>query len=88
MPVRTIAVLPLLNLSGDANQDYFADGMTEALTTDLARMETVQVISRSSTMQYKGAKKPLPTIAGELHATQSLRVRYSASVIAYGSPHN
>src|SRR6266700_5729032 len=65
---RTIAVLPLLNLSGDANQDYFADGMTEALTTDLARMETVQVISRSSTMQYKGAKKPLPTIAVELHA--------------------
>src|SRR5437660_7248756 len=65
---RTIAVLPLLNLSGDANQDYFADGMTEALTTDLARMETVQVISRSSAMQYKGVKKPLPTIAGELHA--------------------
>jgi TolB-like protein/DNA-binding winged helix-turn-helix (wHTH) protein/Tfp pilus assembly protein PilF len=68
IPVQTIAVLPLLNLSGDANQDYFADGMTEALTTDLARMETVQVISRSSTMQYKGAKKPLPTIASELHA--------------------
>jgi TolB-like protein/DNA-binding winged helix-turn-helix (wHTH) protein/Tfp pilus assembly protein PilF len=67
-PVHTIAVLPLLNLSGDANQDYFADGITEALTTDLARMETVQVISRSSTMQYKGAKKPLPEIAGELHA--------------------
>jgi TolB-like protein/DNA-binding winged helix-turn-helix (wHTH) protein/Flp pilus assembly protein TadD len=68
-PPRTIAVLPLLNLSGDANQDYFADGMTEALTTDLACMETVQVISRSSAMQYKGVKnKPLPTIAGELHA--------------------
>ena len=68
-PPRTIAVLPLLNLSGDANQDYFADGMTEALTTDLARMEAVQVISRSSAMQYKGVKnKPLSTIAGELHA--------------------
>ncbi len=65
---RTIAVLPLLNLSGDANQDYFADGITEALTTDLARMETVQVISRSSAMQYKVVKKPLPTIASELHA--------------------
>ena len=67
-PVRTIAVLPLLNLTGDANQDYFADGMTEALTTDLAQMESMQVISRSSTMQYKGAKKPLPVIARELHA--------------------
>jgi hypothetical protein len=70
-PPRTIAVLPLLNLSGDANQDYFADGMTEALTTDLARMEAVQVISRSSAMQYKGVKnKPLSTIAGELHADE------------------
>jgi len=66
--VRTIAVLPLLNLSGDANQDYFADGVTEAVTTDLARMETVQVISRSSSMQYKETKKTLPVIASELHA--------------------
>ena len=67
-PARTIAVLPLLNLTGDANQDYFADGMTEALTTDLAQIENMQVISRSSTMQYKGVKKPLPVIARELHA--------------------
>ena len=67
-PVRTIAVLPLLNLSGDPGQDYFADGMTEALTTDLARMESLQVISRTSTMQYKAAKKPLPVIARELNA--------------------
>jgi TolB-like protein/DNA-binding winged helix-turn-helix (wHTH) protein/Tfp pilus assembly protein PilF len=67
-PVRTIAVLPLLNLTGDASQEYLADGMTEALTTDLARMESLQVISRSSTMGYKGTKKPLPTIAKELHA--------------------
>jgi eukaryotic-like serine/threonine-protein kinase len=66
--IESLAVLPLVNLSGDAGQDYFADGMTEALTTDLARMESVQVISRSSTMQYKGAKKPLPIIARELHA--------------------
>ena len=66
--IETVAVLPLENLSGNAEQDYFADGMTEALTTDLARMESVQVISRSSTMQYKGAKKPLPVIARELHA--------------------
>jgi TolB-like protein/Flp pilus assembly protein TadD len=66
--IESLAVLPLENLSGDAGQDYFADGMTEALTTDLARMESVQVISRSSTMQYKGAKKPLPVIARELGA--------------------
>jgi len=67
-PVRTVAVLQIQNLSGDANQDYFADGITEALTTDLARMETLQVISRSSTMQYKETKKSLPVIARELHA--------------------
>ena len=66
--IESLAVLPLVNLSGDAEQEYFADGMTEALTTDLARMQNVQVTSRSSTMQYKGAKKPLPDIARELHA--------------------
>lgn len=66
-PVRTIAVLPLQNLSGDADE-YFADGMTEALTTDLARMNSLQVISRTSSMQYKGAKKSLPVIARELKA--------------------
>jgi TolB-like protein/Flp pilus assembly protein TadD len=68
VPISSIAVLPLVNLSGDAGQEYFADGMTEALTTDLARMENVQVISRSSTMQYKDTKKLLPDIAHELHA--------------------
>ena len=67
-PVRTIAVLPLQNLSGDAAQDYFADGMTEALTTDLARIESLHVISRTSAIQYKAAKKSLPAIARELHA--------------------
>ncbi len=67
-PVRTIVVLPLQNLSGDTAQDYFADGMTEALTTDLARIESLQVISRTSAIQYKEAKKSLPAIAGELHA--------------------
>ena len=66
--IESVAVLPLENLSGNAEQDYFADGMTEALTTDLARMGSMQVISRSSTMQYKGANKPLPVIARELHA--------------------
>jgi len=68
LEIHSIAVLPLLNLTGDASQDYFADGMTEALTTDLARMETLQVLSRYSTMQYKQPKKPLSEIAKELHA--------------------
>jgi TolB-like protein/DNA-binding winged helix-turn-helix (wHTH) protein/Tfp pilus assembly protein PilF len=67
-PVRTIAVLPLQNLSGDPAQDYFADGITETLTTDLARMESLQVISRTSTMQYKATKKTLPAIARDLNA--------------------
>jgi TolB-like protein/DNA-binding winged helix-turn-helix (wHTH) protein/Tfp pilus assembly protein PilF len=67
-PVRSIAVLPLQNLTGDSAQEYFADGMTEALTTDLARMESLRVISRTSTMQYKAAKKSLPVIARELNA--------------------
>jgi len=53
---ETIAVLPLQNLSGDNAQDYLADGMTEALTTDLARMESLQVISRTSAVQYKAAR--------------------------------
>jgi serine/threonine protein kinase/Tfp pilus assembly protein PilF len=66
--VHTLAVLPLQNLSGDPSQDYFADGMTEALTTGLARSESLQVISRTSTMGYKNSKKSLPEIARELHA--------------------
>ncbi len=67
-PARAIAVLPLQNLSGNSEQDYFADGMTEAITTDLARMESLQVVSRTSTMQYKTAQKSLPVIAHELNA--------------------
>jgi eukaryotic-like serine/threonine-protein kinase len=67
-PAHTLAVLPLQNFSGDPSQEYFADGMTEALTTNLARLETLQVISRTSTMAYKSTKKPLTEIARELHA--------------------
>ncbi|HEV8075621.1 MAG TPA: tetratricopeptide repeat protein [Candidatus Acidoferrum sp.] len=65
-PIQSIAVLPLVNLSNDVNQDYFADGMTEALTTDLGKISALRVISRTSVMQYKGTKKPLPEIAREL----------------------
>jgi len=64
--VRSLAVLPLENLSGDAAQDYFADGMTDGLITDLAKLRPLRVISRSSVMRYKGARKPLPEIAHEL----------------------
>jgi len=64
--IRSLAVLPLENLSRDPEQEYFADGMTEALTTELAQISSLKVISRTSVMQYKGTKKPLPQIAREL----------------------
>jgi eukaryotic-like serine/threonine-protein kinase len=64
--VESLAVLPLENLSRDPEQEYFADGMTEELITDLAKIGALRVISRTSVMQYKGAKKPLPQIAREL----------------------
>jgi serine/threonine-protein kinase len=65
--IESVAVLPLANLSGDPAQDYFADGMTEALITDLAQIGALRVISRTSVMQYKGVKRPLPEIARELN---------------------
>jgi TolB-like protein/DNA-binding winged helix-turn-helix (wHTH) protein/Flp pilus assembly protein TadD len=65
--VRSLAVLPLENLSGDVSQDYFADGMTDELITDLAQISALRVISRTSVMVYKGARKPLPQIARELN---------------------
>jgi TolB-like protein/DNA-binding winged helix-turn-helix (wHTH) protein/Flp pilus assembly protein TadD len=64
---RSLAVLPLENLSGDPKQDYFADGMTEELITQVSKFANLKVISRTSVMQYKGSKKSLPQIAGELH---------------------
>jgi TolB-like protein/DNA-binding winged helix-turn-helix (wHTH) protein len=65
-PIRSLAVLPLRNLSGDPAQDYFAEGMTEALITDLARIPGLKVISRTSIMQYQDSHKRLPQIAREL----------------------
>jgi|SRR5579863_3029068 len=65
--IRSIAVLPLDNLSGDSSEEFFADGMTDQLITDLAKAGSLRVISRTSVMQYKGAKKPLPQIARELN---------------------
>jgi len=65
--VRSIAVLPLDNFSGDPAQEFFADGMTDELITDLAKIGSLRVISRTSVMRYKGTKKGLPEIARELN---------------------
>jgi len=66
-PIHSLAVLPLQNLSADSAQEYFSDGMTDALITDLAQIGSMKVISRTSSMQYKNTKKSLPEIARELN---------------------
>src|SRR5215469_328163 len=66
-PIRSLAVLPLQNLSGDPAQEYLSDGMTDALITDLAQIESLRVISRTSVMRYKRSDKSLPEIARELN---------------------
>jgi TolB-like protein/DNA-binding winged helix-turn-helix (wHTH) protein/Tfp pilus assembly protein PilF len=90
--IHSIAVLPLQNLSGDAAQEYFSDGMTDALITDLAQIGSLKVISRTSSMQYKQTKKSLPEIARELNVDGIIegtvqrsgdRVRITAQLI-YG----
>jgi len=65
--IRSLAVLPLQNLTGDPAQEYFADGMTDALITQLAQVGELRVISRTSIVRYKEAPKPLQTIAQELN---------------------
>jgi TolB-like protein/DNA-binding winged helix-turn-helix (wHTH) protein len=67
-PIQSLAVLPLDNLSGDSSQDYFADGMTDELITMLAKDSTLRIVSRTSVMQYRGARRPLTEIARALHA--------------------
>jgi TolB-like protein/Tfp pilus assembly protein PilF len=88
--ISSIAVLPLENLSGDPDQDYFADGMTEELTTQLAQIGTVKVISRTSVLRFKGTRTALSQIARELHvdaivegsvALSGQRVRINAQLI-------
>jgi TolB-like protein/DNA-binding winged helix-turn-helix (wHTH) protein len=65
-PIHSIAVLPLVNLSGDPSQDYYADGLTDEFITALARNRSLRVVSRTSAMQYKAASQPLTKIAYEL----------------------
>ena len=86
----SIAVLPLDNLSGDPSEEFFADGMTDQLITDLAEVGSLRVISRTSVMPYKGTKKRLPEIARELNVTAIVegsvvrsgqRVRVTAQLI-------
>jgi len=88
--IDSIAVLPLVNLSRDPTQDYFADGMTEELITDLAQIGALRVISRTSVMQFKGVHKPLPEIARQLRVDAVIegsvlrsgeRVRVTAQLI-------
>jgi TolB-like protein/DNA-binding winged helix-turn-helix (wHTH) protein/Tfp pilus assembly protein PilF len=88
--IRSIAVLPLENLSGDPAQEYFAAGMTESLINNLARIRALRVISRTSVMRYKGNQKSLPEIARELNVDAVItgsvhrsgeRVRVTAQLI-------
>jgi TolB-like protein/Tfp pilus assembly protein PilF len=65
--IQSIVVLPLENLSGDPSQEYFADGMTDELITQLAQINGLRVISRTTAMQYKGTRKSVPEIRRELH---------------------
>jgi len=65
--IQALAVLPLANLSGDPEQEYFAEGMTEELTADLSKISAVRVISRTSAMRYKSTAKSLPEIARDLN---------------------
>lgn len=88
--IRSVAVLPLENLSGDPSQEYFADGMTDQLIATLGQISALRVISRTSMMGYKGARKPLPQIARELNVDAVIegsimrsggRVRITAQLI-------
>ena len=92
--IRSVAVMPLANVSGDAAQEFFADGMTDALIANLARIGALRVISRTSAMAYKGVRKSLPQIARELDVEAIVegsvlrsgdRVRINAQLIHAGS---
>src|SRR5215470_3453453 len=95
--IQSLAVLPLENLSGDKEQEYFSDGMTDALITNLAQVDSLRVISRSSAMHFKGSRETLPRIGRELKVdavvegtvTRSAdRVRVTAQLVEAGSDHH
>jgi TolB-like protein len=65
--IKSLAVMPMSNLSGDPEQDYFAEGMTDTLISGLAKLGALRVISRTSVMQYKGSPKSLADVARELN---------------------
>jgi TolB-like protein len=84
--VESLAVLPMVNMSGDAAQDYFADGITEVLSTDLARLGGLKrVIARGSVLRYKGTSKPLEEIARELNVDALVTARCCATETASAS---
>jgi TolB-like protein len=78
--ISSLAVLPLANLTGDSAQDYFVDGMTDELTTELAQIGALRVTSRTSTMQFKDTKKALPQIAKDLNVDAVIE----GSVVRFG----
>jgi TolB-like protein/DNA-binding winged helix-turn-helix (wHTH) protein/Tfp pilus assembly protein PilF len=95
--IRSIAVLPLQNLSNDPTQEYFSEGITDALTTDLAQIGSLRVISRTSAVQFKGSKETLPQIGRDLNvdaivegtvARTESRVRITAQLIDANSDHH
>lgn len=92
--IESIAVLPLANLSGDQDQEYFADGITEALITELAKIGSLRVVSRTSVMRYKGRTEPVARIARALRVQGILegsvvksgdRLRITVQLIHAGS---
>jgi TolB-like protein/DNA-binding winged helix-turn-helix (wHTH) protein/Tfp pilus assembly protein PilF len=93
----SLVVLPLENLSGDKQQDYFADGMTDDVTANLAKIHSLRVISRSTAMAYKGTRKPLSEIARELRVDAVVegtvlragdRVRITAELVQVSTDHH
>ena len=84
--IASLAVLPLDNLSGDPNEEYFADGMTDELTTMLAKDSTLRIVSRTSAMQFKSANRSLPEIARVLNVDGILEG--SVSRVNRSGPHD
>jgi len=95
--IHSLVVLPLENLSGDKEQEYFADGMTDALTTDLAQIGSLRIISRTSAMHFKGSKETLPQIGRDLQVDAVVegtvtrgenRVRVTAQLVEASGDHH